>query len=79
MKNKEKIRNYISDNLVTFEDEVRFNDNDNIFELGIVDSLFAMKLINFVEKNFDIVIGFSDINIDNFSSIDNIAKLIQVK
>lgn len=74
-----KIRNYIQSNLVIFDDEAQFSDNDNIFKLGFVNSLFAMKLLNFVETEFNIVVDNDDINITNFSSVVNIASLVEKK
>lgn len=76
---KEKIRMYIEENLVVFEDEVVFKDEDNIFELGVVNSLFAMKLLNYIEKEFEIVIDNDELNISNFSSVNNIVNLIMKK
>jgi len=74
-----KIRTYIQSNLVVFDDEAQFGDSDNIFKLGFVNSLFAMKLLNFVETEFNIVVDNEDINISNFSSVVNIASLVEKK
>ena len=63
--------------LIVFDDEAEFTDSDNIFELGFVNSLFAMKLLNFVEEEFNIQIDNDDIDISNFSSVDNIRQLIE--
>jgi methoxymalonate biosynthesis acyl carrier protein len=79
MEMNEKIRQFIISNLVVFEDEVEFSDSDNIFERGFVNSLFAMQLLNYVQKEFDLVVDDEDIDIANFSSVDNIVKLIQKK
>jgi methoxymalonate biosynthesis acyl carrier protein len=74
-----KIREYIQSNLVVFDDEAEFSDSDNIFKLGFVNSLFAMKLLNFVETEFNIVVDNDDININNFSSVVNIVSLVEKK
>lgn len=73
--NKE-IRKFIESNLIVFEDDLEFSDNDNIFELGFVNSLFAMKILNYIENKFDIVFDNEDINIANFSSVNKIIDLI---
>jgi len=75
---KKNVRVYIEANLVKF-DEVNFLDSDNIFAKGFVNSLFAMKLLNHIESQFDIHIDDEDIEISNFSSIDNIIRLISKK
>ena len=52
MEKRDKIRKFIEAGLMDFVTEVEFSDNDNIFELGLVNSLFAMKLINYVKEEF---------------------------
>ena len=79
MEAKERIRTFIESNLVVFEDETKFSDNDNIFELGFVNSLFAMKILNYIENEFKITIDNEDIDIRNFSSVNNIVNLINKK
>ncbi|OFX86597.1 MAG: acyl carrier protein [Bacteroidetes bacterium GWF2_33_16] len=76
---KEKIREFIESNLIVFDDEAKFTDTDNIFALGYVNSLFAMKILNYIEKNFAITIENDDLDLKNFSSIDNIVCLIERK
>ncbi len=76
---REKIRSFIEKNLTVFEDETEFSDSDNIFELGIVNSLFAMKLLNFVESEFNITVSNDEIEIANFSSVDKMMQLIEKK
>ncbi len=73
------IRTFIENNMLVFEDEVSFSDEDNIFQMGVVNSLFAMKLLNFVEKEFNIEIANEDMEIKNLSSINNITRLIMPK
>jgi len=79
MEQKEKIRKFIEANLVVFEDEVDLSDADNIFEMGYVNSLFAMKLLNYVEKEFAITVENEDMDIKNFSSVSNILQLVKKK
>lgn len=74
-----KVREYIQSNLIVFDDEAEFTDSDNIFKLGFVNSLFAMKLLNFVETEFGITVDNEEINITNFSSVNNIVSLVQRK
>ena len=45
MESREKIRHFIESNLDIFEDEAHFTDSDNIFELGVVNSIFTMRII----------------------------------
>lgn len=74
-----KVRKFIEDNLIVLEDEADFLDSDNIFELGYVNSLFAMKLLNYVETEFGVAIENEEMDIENFSSVNNIVQLIEKK
>jgi len=79
MELNEKIRKFIESNLVVFEDEAEFSDSDNIFEMGFVNSLFAMKLVNYIEQEFGITVDNDDLEISNFSSVDRIISYIEKK
>jgi acyl carrier protein len=75
----EKIRTFIEENLTVLEENVDLKDDDNIFELGFVDSLFAMQLVGFVEEEFQIQVTNQDLDITNFSSILGIVSFINSK
>lgn len=79
MESREKIREFIESNHDVFEDEAHFSDSDNIFELGIVNSLFTVRIIKFVQEEFDIEMLDEDMEIDNFNSVDNILNFIRYK
>lgn len=74
---KQKIRAFIESNLIVFEDEAVFSDDDNIFQMGFVNSLFAMKLLGYIEQEFGITVGNEDLDIANFSTLNNIVRLIE--
>ena len=76
---KEKIRKFIVNNLVALEEKPDLKDSDNIFELGFVNSLFAMKLLNYVETEFGVRVNNEDMDIQNFSSVNAISQLIARK
>jgi acyl carrier protein len=51
-------------------------DQQDIFALGYVNSLFAMELVLFIEKHFEIEISNEELDIANFRTIDAMAALI---
>jgi methoxymalonate biosynthesis acyl carrier protein len=53
------------------------DDEDDIFELGLVNSLFAMQLVLFVEQEFAIQVDGEDLERDNFRSVGAIARLVE--
>ena len=54
-------------------------DEEDIFAAGYVNSLFAMQLVLFVEKEFHIAIEQADMVIENFRTVGAIARLIEHK
>ena len=54
-------------------------EDQDIFALGFVNSLMAMQLVTFVEKEFGITIEDEDLDFDNFRTICAISNLIERK
>jgi len=54
-------------------------DDDDIFSLGVVNSLFAMQLVMFVEKEFELKVQDDDLDIDNFRSVNALLGLVHRK
>ncbi len=52
---------------------------EDIFSLGFVNSLLAMQLVAFVEKEFGLTVEDEDLDLDNFRSIVAIERLIAKK
>ena len=53
--------------------------DEDIFSLGFVNSLLAMQLVAFVEKEFGIQVEDTDLDLDNFRSIQAISDLVARK
>jgi acyl carrier protein len=75
----EIIRSFLKGNLAVHAGDFVLKDDDNIFELGFVDSSFAMQLVVFIEENFHITITDEDLEIANFSSIARMRALVDSK
>jgi len=48
----------------------KLDDNDDLFESGIVNSLFAVQLMTYIEKTFAIEVAMDDLDIENFKSLN---------
>ena len=51
-------------------------DDQDLFESGIVNSLFAVQLMTFVEKTFAIEVAMEDLEIANFRSLNATAGFV---
>jgi acyl carrier protein len=56
-----------------------FEDGDNVFALGLVNSLMAMQLVLFLEKEFGVKFTNQDLNLKNFRSVDSMVELLGVR
>ncbi|WP_025847262.1 acyl carrier protein [Paenibacillus ehimensis] len=70
------IRQFIEQNMSAFKDADELGDTDNIFEKGFVTSIFAMRLLDFIENKFGIQVPDEDITLINFSSVDRMIGLV---
>ena len=56
-----------------------FEDDTDLFESGIVNSLFAVQLMTFIEKEFRIEVGMEDLDIEHFKSLNATSAFVQSK
>ncbi|MGG0815623.1 acyl carrier protein [Paenibacillus alvei] len=75
----EEIKNRTRAFLSNFIKKKELQDTDDIFAIGDVNSLFAMQLVMFIEKEFGIEIENSDLNLNNFRSIQAITTFVESK
>jgi methoxymalonate biosynthesis acyl carrier protein len=76
---KEQIRKFILKNLTLFDDDIGLSDDDNFFELGLVNSLFALKLIDYIEKQYNIQVENTEMEVSTFSTVNGICNFIARK
>jgi acyl carrier protein len=69
---KVKIKAFLS----AFIQTAALKEDDDIFALGFINSLFALQLITWVEKEFGVRIRDEDLEIENFNTIAAIANLV---
>jgi methoxymalonate biosynthesis acyl carrier protein len=55
------------------------SETDDLVEAEVMDSLGIMKLILFLEENFQIKISDDDLTLENFKSIETIYSLAEGK
>jgi methoxymalonate biosynthesis acyl carrier protein len=54
-------------------------DDEDIFAAGYVNSLFAMQIMLFIEKEFQITVEDEDMEIENFRTVSAMARLVERK
>ncbi|GCE15663.1 acyl carrier protein [Tengunoibacter tsumagoiensis] len=74
-----EIRTKVLAFLQQFFNSAVLGDDQDFFAMGFVNSLFAMQLVLFVEKEFGITVDNDDLDIDNFRTIRAIVSLVERK
>jgi methoxymalonate biosynthesis acyl carrier protein len=57
--------------------QVEISETDNIFQIGFVNSLFAMELVMFIEKTFSVTVPNDELRIENFHSAQSMTELVE--
>ena len=74
-----QIKEFISRNLIFSNNDFPYSDEDSFLNQGIIDSVGIMMLVVFVEENFKISVGDSEITRMNFDSVTRLAGYIRNK
>ena len=72
---KETIKQFILRSI----DFAQLEDDENLFESGLVNSLFAVQLMTFIEKTFSLEVGMDDLDIENFKSLGATTAFVRKK
>lgn len=71
----EKVKGYI----LRTVDGTEITEDTDLFQTGIIHSLFAVQLVIFIEKAFHLELEEEDLTQENMRTICDITKLIEEK
>jgi methoxymalonate biosynthesis acyl carrier protein len=74
-----KVKERVASFILSSINVANLEEDDHLFESGIVNSLFAVQLMTFIEKTFQIEVGMDDLDIENFKSIKATAAFVMKK
>jgi methoxymalonate biosynthesis acyl carrier protein len=74
-----EIKSKIKQFLLPFFGDRDLQEDEDIFALGFVNSMFAMQLVLFIEKEFQVTIENEDLDFENFKTINAIVGLLERK
>ncbi len=72
---KQKIRNFIFDELIFVTEPENFSDDDDLLEAGL-DSMGIMRLIMYIEEQFGVTLPDSEIDPDNVNSFNALEQWV---
>jgi len=72
---KEKIREFIFEDLIFVAEPEKFSDDEDLLEAGL-DSMGIMRLIMFIEEQFGVTLPDSEIDPDNVKSFNTLEQWV---
>ncbi len=76
---KATIANFLSEEFAPDIKPEEFDENLNLVDFGIIDSLGVLKLVAWLESDFGIVVQPEELNVDQFSSLVAIKGFVNNK
>jgi acyl carrier protein len=77
MEIQDVLRNYIINEGLDNQIPEGFNDDYDLIDNGIMDSLFMMNLVTYLEQQHQVEFGMNDMVPKNFKSINALAAFAQ--
>ena len=77
MKVKNEIREYIVETSFSKKEDIK--DDMRIFDVGLLDSMGLLFLIEFLNEKYDIEVNDEELNPKNFESINSIVTFVNRK
>ena len=74
-----QLEKYILTELYDDESKNSISKDDDLISQGIIDSLGIMKLTDHLQKTYGITVLDDDIIPENFQTLDNLNKFVQMK
>ncbi|MGD8212424.1 MAG: acyl carrier protein [Desulfobacterales bacterium] len=71
-----KLKQYMTKELLADQDDIDIQEDDNLLLSGLIDSLGIMRLITFIEQEFQVKVQPEDVTIENFSTIKIISDYL---
>lgn len=76
---KSNVKNVIRNFLCKITRNNNLDDAQDIFGGGLINSLYSIQLILFLEKEFNISIQSPDLNIENFKTVNALTEFVLEK
>jgi acyl carrier protein len=75
----ETLKRFISTELLADHRDLDLGPDDNLLISGLIDSLGIMRLVSFIEDNFQVNVPPEDVTIENFQSISILSAYLETR
>jgi len=74
---REEIQTYIGSSILNGDIEV--NASTSLYESGLISSMGHLKLIQFLERRFNVSLPMSEIVLEEFDTVDKIVEFVTAR
>lgn len=71
-----ELRSFVEENYLYLRPDLQLQDTDQLLELGIIDSLGFVELVEEVQTRYGVAVADVDITEQNFGSVAAIAEYV---
>ena len=79
MSNILTIKQFIIDEFIPDTESKDISNDLDLLTNGVLDSLAVLRLVAFIEDQFDLALNPDEIDPDNFRTLSDMAKLVDAK
>jgi acyl carrier protein len=79
MSTRQLVRRYVLENFMFTDDESALQDSESMLDKGIIDSVGALEIIQFLEESFKIKVKDDEMLPENLDSVDNVVAFVERK
>ena len=76
---QEAIRGFILSDLLQGGAPPNLSHEDDLLELGVIDSMGALEIVGFMERTYGLEVEDEEITLENFRTLANMANLVLAK
>jgi acyl carrier protein len=76
---RHELREFVEENFLSLHPHLELSDADKLLQLGIVDSLGFVELVEEIQERFAVDVRDVEITEDNFGSIDAMVAFVERK
>ncbi|MGH7559296.1 MAG: acyl carrier protein [Gemmatimonadota bacterium] len=76
---REAVRKYILDEFLPGENPAELTDAAPLITGGILDSIGTVKLVSFLEEEFEVQFEAGEVTVDYLDTIDRIVEIVREK
>jgi acyl carrier protein len=76
---REELREFIKENFLYTRPDMELRDDDDLMQLGIIDSLGFVELVEEVQDRYGIQVQDIEITEENFSSVSALVRYLDQK